>query len=199
MLSNAHARVALSLRLQPLSAPAEATAELHAIYLKALAGHEGAAAAWEGAARQLLLEFNANVPYSGPCLPCLRKWERLVPNALVRLIRFGKSWLPPKATKTPSADAREAAIAVLGTMRRLLATRPGIEALVAQTEQQQLKMPDLATDLVSYAWTTIGWPNLEARCAARSREIARARAPSTQRPSPSLAATAPRRPPSPRR
>ena len=49
VLSNAHARTALTLRLQPLSVASNADVE--AVYLKALAGYEGAGAAWEGAAR----------------------------------------------------------------------------------------------------------------------------------------------------
>ena len=80
VLSNATARVALSLRLQPLHVPTNA--ELEAVYLKALAGFEGAGAAWDGATRALVVEFNANVPYSGPGVGCLKKWERLVAPAM---------------------------------------------------------------------------------------------------------------------
>ena len=116
VLSNASAKVALSLRLQPLSVQSDE--QLETIYLKALAGVEGASAAWEGAARALVVEFNANVPYSGPSAACLRRSERFVVPALQRLCRLGRAWLPKGGAVAADADAKEAMITVLGAMRR---------------------------------------------------------------------------------
>ena len=126
MLSNKDARLALSLRLHPLSVRSDP--DLEAVYLKALAGTDAsAAAAWEGAARGLIVEFNANVPYSGPGAACLRKHERMVAHALLRLLRFGKGWLPKASALAADADAKEAALAVLEpsmTFRRPSADLP---------------------------------------------------------------------------
>lgn len=95
VLSNANARLALSLRLHPLSVPTDG--DLEAIYLRALAGSEGAGAAWEGAARHLVVEFNANVPYDGVGAACLKKNEKLVGPALARVLKFGRSRSPSRS------------------------------------------------------------------------------------------------------
>ena len=133
-------------------------AELEAIYLKALAGYEGAGAAWEGASRALVVEFNANTPYSGPGAVCLKRWERLVAPAMGRLLKLGRAWLPKGGAVAADAEAREGAIAVLGAVRRLLACKAGIDALLSSAE--------LGHGIVGYAWGCLEWPSLDVGGAA---------------------------------
>ena len=99
---------------------------------QALAGYESAAAAWDGASRQLVVEFNANVPYSGPCSGCMYRWAKLASPALSRLVLLGKAWAK-KGSGPVDDEEREATIAVLGAMRRLVAVQAGIDASHAVT------------------------------------------------------------------
>ena len=159
VLSNKDARFALTLRLHPLSVRSDA--DLEAVYLSALAGKDAAtAAAWEGYAHGLLLEFNANVPYSGPGALFFKdkKNERIIAPALQRLVRLGRGWLPKGSVAAADADAKEAALSVLGAMRRLVATQPGIDAVCTT--------PELGPQLISYAWGCLEWPALDVSGAA---------------------------------
>lgn len=159
VLSNKDARFALTLRLHPLSVRSDA--DLEAVYLSALAGKDAAtAAAWEGYAHGLLLEFNANVPYSGPGALFFKdkKNERIIAPALQRLVRLGRGWLPKGSVAAADADAKEAALSVLGAMRRLVATQPGIDAVCTT--------PELGPQLIGYAWGCLEWPALDVSGAA---------------------------------
>ena len=60
----------------------------------------------EGASRALVVEFNANVPYSGPGAACLAKWGKQVAPALGRLLKFGRAWLPKGGAIAADAEAR---------------------------------------------------------------------------------------------
>ena len=164
VLSNATARVALSLRLQPLHVPTNA--ELEAVYLKALAGFEGAGAAWDGATRALVVEFNANVPYSGPGVGCLKKWERLVAPAMARLLKLARAWLPKAGARsvTEVAALHTSAAAVARTRRR--EGPRGAGRLPAAPRRQgggrrRAASAELGHGLVAYAWGCIEWPALE--------------------------------------
>ena len=108
-------------------------AEIVGIYLRGLAGYKEDGAAWEGAGRQLVNEFNANVPYGGPSPGCLKKYDKFVLPALCRLVRYGRVWAPNPGHAGSTDEEREDALAVLAAMRRLLATRAGVDALVGTT------------------------------------------------------------------
>ena len=112
VLSNANARTALSLRLLPLNAWADdRMIELHTIYLKALAGGSSEATAWEGATRQLVLEFNANIPYSGPCAQVVKR-HRPPPAPRTQQPRAPRPPPPPRHASPHLATPSRAALQV---------------------------------------------------------------------------------------
>ena len=111
--------------MQPLALASDPDLEL--VYLKALSGFESTSAAWDGASRQLVVEFNANVPYGGPSQVCLAKFGKLVGPALNRLVPLGMAW-GRKGEGAETDEERDATIALLGAMRRLLA----VQAAAAQ-------------------------------------------------------------------